>query len=103
MQRLRCLNPGVYQMKTKFVLVACLAAFACACQQKQSDAKMDNGNGNGQKMMDDQNFQDRRKDMQQPQKRSSCGSCEAEKVEKVEAPAQSATVSTPEVKVEKAQ
>ena len=88
-------------MKTKFVLVACIAAFACACQQKPSDAKMDNGNG--QKTMDDQNFQDRRKDMQQPQKRSSCGSCEAEKTEKVEAPQESATVATPEVKVEKAQ
>jgi hypothetical protein len=81
-------------MKTKFVLVACIAAFACACQQKQ-----DMKTNNGQKNMDDQNHQERRKEMQQPR---SCGSCEAEKVEKTEAPQVSATAATPEIKIEKA-
>jgi len=97
-------------MKKKFVLIACVTVFACACQQK-TDMKMDKENG--QKQMDDQNYQDRRKDMKQPQ-RPTGGCCEAEKIEnksekveikaeKVEAPQQSETVATPEVKVEKAQ
>lgn len=77
-----------------------MVAFACACQQKQSDM---NGNGSDdqKKSMDDQNYQDRRKQMQQQKPQGGC--CEAEKSAKVEVPQQSATVATPEVKVEKAQ
>jgi septal ring-binding cell division protein DamX len=76
-------------MKAKFVLAVCVAVLACACQQKQ----MDKGNGNGQKM-DDQNFQDRRKEMQQNQKPQSGGCCEAGKIPSNQS---SQTVSVPPV------
>lgn len=86
-------------MKMKFILVACVATMACACQQKQMDMKNNKDNGNGQNM-DDQNYQDRRKQMQQNSKPQTNGCCEAEKAPATQ---QAQTVATPEVKVEKAQ
>ncbi len=59
---------------------------------------MDKDGSKGQNM-DDQNYQDRRKSMQQNGKQQG-GCCEAEKPS---APQQNQTVASPEIKVEKAQ
>jgi hypothetical protein len=70
-------------MKKTLILAACMVA--CACQPK---APMKDGNG------DDQNYHDRR--AQKPQG----GCCETEKTQ---APQESQTVATPEVKTETVQ
>lgn len=80
-------------MKRKAFLVASLAALVCSCQQAQQ-SQGSNGSGS-----EDQNFEQRRKDMQQMQnqpKTQNKGCCEAPKVETTEAQ----TAASPELKKE---
>ncbi|MBX7066827.1 MAG: hypothetical protein K1X28_06315 [Parachlamydiales bacterium] len=81
-------------MKRKALFIASLAAFACSCQQAQPTSNKPD--------MEDQNFQQRRKDMQQqtPPKPQTGGCCEAPKTESTEATAPNQTAAAPEVKVE---
>lgn len=82
-------------MKKMAVLTASIAAFVCSCANSPSSTTQKSSDMN----KEDQNFEDRRKQMMQQQKPQG-GCCEAPKAE-TKTPSE--TVSTPVVETKKAE